>query len=229
MSDFRVRYGHSIGPEGTYNITSGKTLFGESDTTPDVSDGVLFYSQNTTATLITHFDVAGAGGQPGTSFHQGKRIVVFYKDGSTGVLSGAQVNLINTSGAAYPAGTVAEYFYHNSAWYEMNRIAPTQVPAPFQNLAGNVVVGSFGVNVTTTNVLVLNASGGGAQLQSLSGGQVGQFVTIVNGSSNALTISADGIGNIRAGTSATILPNSGAITLLNYGPAWIVVRGAAAN
>lgn len=227
MGDFRIRYGFALGPEGTYSTRSDKTLFPESATTPDVTTGVLFYTQNTTNTAITYFNVVGDGGQPGDSACQGKRIVVFFKDGSTALIGGVQLLVKDTSSVTLPAGTISEFLLHNSAWYETQRITP--VINPFQVQAGAVVTGSFGLNVTTTNVLVLSASGGGAQLQSFSGGQVGQIVTLINNSSNTLTIAADGIGNIRAGTSALIVPNSGAVQLIHYGPGWMVIRGAAVN
>lgn len=56
MSDFRIRYGMALGPEGTVAHTSAGHLLPIDDTTPDVSQNVFWLTQNTGATTITHLD-----------------------------------------------------------------------------------------------------------------------------------------------------------------------------
>lgn len=173
MGDFRVKYGWALGPEGTYAAGSGSTLIPFGDTTPDVTTGVLFYTNNTSATTITYFDVQGAGGINGDSAHEGKMIYLFFRDGNTSLTASSIMQLAGGTGVV-PAGTVSHFLYHNSAWYEINRESPSASGA-----TQTVTIGGTqnALDVTAQEVIIILATGA-TTIKGISGGFTGQEITL---------------------------------------------------
>lgn len=181
MSDFRIKFGMALGPEGTYAANSASTLIGYGDTTPDVSTGVLFYTNNTSATAISDFDVLGSGGINGDAQHQGKVITIFFRDSNTTITPSSAVQTVG-GGSAMPAGTISEFLLHDGTWYEQSRLTPSASGAA-QTVA---VGGTVAPSVAGVEVLILNVTAA-ATLVGFSGGVVGQRVIVMKNLASAGT------------------------------------------
>lgn len=189
MSDFRIQYGMALGPEGTYAANSAKTLITPGDTTPDVSTGVLFYTNNTSATAISDFDVYGSGGINGDSQHEGKVITVFFRDALTTITPSSAVNTVG-GGSAMPAGTVSEFLLHDGTWSEIQRVTPSA-----SGVAQSVTLaGSAAPSVAGVEVLLVTATGA-LTFMGFSGGAVGQRIIVMK-------------NVISAGTAANFITNA---------------------
>lgn len=209
MSDFRVKYGYALGPEGTYASTSAQTLITPGDTTPDVSTGVLFYTLNTSATTITYFDVVGAGGINGVSTHQGKLITIFFRDALTSLTASSVFNLLGNE-AAIPAGTISEFLFHNSGWYETSRNLPSATGSVEAYTVGGT---QNALNVAGVSVAIILATGA-TTITGLSGGVAGQTVTIMKNALAAGTaVTITGAANFwLAGTTSFVMNDSATYT-----------------
>jgi hypothetical protein len=208
MADFRIKHGLALGPYGTVGQTSGQHLFTAGDTTPDVSLGSFFLTQNTSATVITYFDGLLAGGLLGPE--EGKVIVIRFGDNLTTLVPGSQM-LLASSGNTMTSGGTISLIHFNSAWTELARTRGATdnyfVPAV------TAVAGSFAVNVDRRNFLVLNNSAASAVLVAFSGGDLGQVVNMIPGTSNALQILSlvAGTGNILLANTASFVVNASGV------------------
>ena len=225
MADFRIRYGTSVGSYDNFRArTDG--LITSGDTTPDVSIGTLFYTNNTSATAITYFDGLLSGGQVG--IEEGKQIQIIFLDTATTLVNGAQMLLSDTANT-FPANSTIDLEFHNSAWYERGRSKNVANSTRIFTPAVTVVAGSFGVNVDNVKVLILNASAAAATLVSFSGGDIGQSVYVVPNTTNTLFIANAPAGNlIFPGTNTFLLSASASYEFIRaVGGNWRFVRGEA--
>ena len=94
MGDTRFKNGLALGSYNNFYATTAG-VFAQADTTPDVTDGVLFYSNNTSNTTITHFDLTVVGGGAGSNAgaFEGKVIKVIFLDNSTGLANTGNLKL----------------------------------------------------------------------------------------------------------------------------------------
>lgn len=226
MADFRIPGGLSLGPYGTVGLTSGRHLFRAGDTTPDVSLGSFFLTQNTSATVIRYFDGVLAGGL--TGIEEGKVIVIRFGDDFTTLVPGSQM-LLASSGNTMTSGGTISLIHFNSAWTELARTRGATdnffVPAV------TAVAGTFSVNVDRRTYLLLNASAAGAVLVSFSGGDIGQTVYVIPGSTNSSQLySQTSTGNtLLAATNALVMNNSGVYQFVKISDnQWRFVKGSAA-
>ena len=201
MSDFRIRYGLALGPYGTLSTTSANNTFASGDTTPDVSLGTFFLTNNTSATVYTFFDGIQQGGVVGAE--EGKLIVIRTQDANTTLVNGGRLFLAE-SGGALRSGAVIGLVHSNSAWYEVFRSGNQQGVITAQNIAGTMAP-----NVDGVQTLVLSGTAAGGIIVSFSGGVMGQIVSVVQNSGQAVNFTTG--GNIRlANTSDLIVNISGA-------------------
>lgn len=219
MGDLRIVYGLAYGRQNNfYTIWQGKTdgLFAQGDTSPDVTKGYLFYSNNSGATTITDFDLSHPSGTSAaiSGLYEGKSIVVFFLDSNTTV-AGSRVYLNGTDNT-FNRNSILELVYHNSGWYEMNRSNVYSVQKP-ANIAGNM---SLDANYVSS--YLLQVTGGSPVVLSISNGVVGQRLVLMNGNSSA-TIAISTAGNIVFSTSA---PTVGNFTVLASGVAEVIKVGA---
>ena len=207
MPDARTVYGTSLGRYGNFSArTDG--LFTSGDTTPDVSLGTLFYTNNTSATAITYFDGIQQGGLIGPE--EGKQIKIIFLDTATTLVNGNRMLLSDTANT-FPANSSIELMYHNSSWYEQGRSRNVPITTQIFQPAVTAVAGSFGVNVTNVKQLVIANSAAGDVLVSFSGGDIGQSVYVVPNTTNALFVANAPAGNIVfPGTNTFLLSASAA-------------------
>ena len=92
MGDFRI-YNLALGRQNNF-FARTDNVFSQSDTTPDVTNGIVWFSNNTSNTTITGFDLSStsqAGNNAGN--FEGKVIRVFFLDGSTRLANAAPLYL----------------------------------------------------------------------------------------------------------------------------------------
>ena len=231
MSDFRFKNGLAYGPVGNFQARTDN-LFASTDATPDVSDGNLFYSNNASATSITHFDLSG---QNVLSEHQGKEIRVVFLDANTTLVAGAQLRTAEGQNIPVPALAVFDFLYVNSAWVETYHSYNTTNTI---TIGSNTIAagGLININPAVTHVLLLTGASSSMTLQGMPGGYTGQRVTLVSiGSSVSLTTNSAGatdsfVVRTVGGTSAIMTgTNSVTFTRLVMGSTakWVETNGIA--
>ena len=199
MGDFRVRYGFALGKQGATAYVSGAFLFPADDTTPDVTDGTLFLTNNATATTISYFDVRAPGGLVSLD-HQGKRITIIANDNLTTLARAGQLHVSGT-GATLTTGQTVTFVYYNSAWYEESSSDLGRETVKTVTVAG----AALAPNVAGAQVLIVNNTAASTVL-GLSGGVIGQMLYVGQAAAavgTALTI--QGAANLwLAGTGAFV-------------------------
>lgn len=200
MGDLRVRYSLAYGRQNNfYSGIAGQKgylagtdgLLGQADTTPDVTLGTLFYTNNSAATTITDFELSHPSSGNGnlSGYWEGKEIKILFLDSNT-TIGGARI-FLSSSDNTFNRNSSAEFIYHGSAWYETSR-------SNFytQNLSLNIA-GSQGINTNFIASIVLQVTGAAPVIQSFSGGYLGQRILVINSNSSA-PISITTAGNIVA-------------------------------
>lgn len=207
MGDTRIRYGLAYGRMNNfYTGVSGQKgylagtdgLFAQANTSPDVTTGVLFYTNNSGATTINNFTLSAPGNPGGNlaGLFEGKEIKIIFLDSNTTIsgpsiyLSGPQVN--------FPQRSYISFLYHGSAWYEVDRSVPTSALKTVQ-IAGtnNALDANFTSSIIVTGTTVLQVVSG------ISGGYIGQVLTLISGSGGAC-ITVTTAGNILMATTSAI-------------------------
>lgn len=252
MGETRFKNGLAYGRFANFYVGDTAGLFAQGDTTPDVTDGHLFYSNNTTNTIITHFDLTAPGPIPGGSAHvtisqlfEGKAIKVIFLDDSTGLANAGRL-ILSSSDNLTGANNTAEFIYHNSSWIEISRSYNNSqvVRVTSSSVAGAVnlataAAGTGAVNVRgNVNVIeCISEAGTNTILRRAINGQQGQMLTIVGypAGSDTLVIcnsaAADTFVVTSSQSTATQfrLASSGAITFVRSGNVWLEVRPVSGN
>ena len=186
---------------GKFRNFSAKTdgLIAEGDTTPDVALNSLLYANNSSTVVITDFD----NGEEGQLIH------VINLGSSLSFLKGAELLAADSSNLAKNDNIT--FIQHNTVWYEISRKAASALEVRYTPELG---ADNQAPDVTNAKVLVINNSGA-TVLAGLSGGYVGQVLTIVNVKSN-VTLSHNALLlNEASGGVGFIVQVSGAVTLVN--------------
>ena len=212
MGDFRIQYGRALGQYGPAHAVSGGMLFPANDTTPDVSSGSFFLTNNATATAITYFDVVSQGGQV-SLLHNGKMVTLLINDNNTTIANAGRIFMEGTN-AALTSGTIAEFIYYNSAWYLTN------LSENFRSDVQDVTVNGTGApSIADARLLILTGSGGSTSvITGLSGGYPGQVVSITKIATAVISDTAMKLLSTTdfylAGTNALVMNNSAVYTFI---------------
>ena len=207
MGPTRFPYGEARGFVNNFNYRSTTAnLFTQSDATPDVTTGDLFYTNNTDNTTITYFDLQDYANRAAN--YEGKVITVLFLDNSTRLANAVNLylagtnNLLNRDATSIHGITL---MHSRSGWYELQRHMTNR-----NEVLQYSISGTSSLNVDDVKVgLVLNTGSVTTAISALSGGQVGQSVVLVNAGSNAVRVETG--GNILiVGTNAYVLNASGA-------------------
>ena len=200
---------------GKFNNFYARTdgLIAESDTAPDVSMYSLLYANNSATTVIKDFS-NGAEGQ----------IVVLINVGSDLGFAKSTNMLVSDSSNIVKDDSII-FIKHKTSWYELCRkhTANTEVQFAIELSANNAsIVGG----VANAKVLVIHNSGA-TVLTGLSGGYVGQILTVVN-TLSAVTLSHNAlILNQASSGVGFVMECSAAVTLVHLGGGkWIPAREA---
>jgi len=175
----RWPYGSALGFVNQFKFTNGPVgsgtagLFVSGDTTPDVSIGDLFIANNTSATVISYFDINDYTNREAD--YSGKKITVMVVDnGSTSFANAGQMYLTDTGSATIGTQPAFWTFVQlNSAWYQLEA---TQIN---RQLNRSITLGSASsINVDGTKFLTVTGTAATSYIISFSGGQVGQTVIV---------------------------------------------------
>lgn len=193
MPDFRVKYGLAYGNYGNFQArTDG--LFSNTDTTPDVSLGYLWYADVGNTASITYFDGLLTGGVNGVE--EGKEIKVLFLGTGTTLVDSAILNLAGGHNWTPDIGDVGVFIHHSSAWYEVGRTsAGNAVLSVTSSNLGAAAAPRLNIRNTTTVVQALAVASSLMTLHAMPGGYDGQTVTIV-----------------AVGSQVTFITNSAALT-----------------
>ena len=225
MGPTRFPYGQAKGFANAFGSgRSGNTagLITESDATPDVTTGGLFYTNNSTATVITHFDLQDYANRAAN--YEGKVITVFFLDSNTRLANADRLFLNGTDNLVNRDTTSPhsiDLMHSRSGWYELTRSKNNRNAGATINVGG-----TLGVNFDDVSVAILSGTGGATNtIASISGGQVAQITTVVvrSGGANIVVTSA---GNIfLQGTNAVTLASNNAYQFVKLDSAnWSMLR-----
>lgn len=239
MGDTRFKNGLAYGPYANFFATTAN-VFAQADSSPDVSLGNLFFSNNTTNTTITNFDLQAPPGDTSTTYHQvyeGKVIRVIFLDDSTRLVNGGQLILTGSEGLQ-GANNSLELLYHNSSWIEFNRSYNANNVQEITSASLNTTAGAGTGQVLIrgrgpSNVLYLASEvTGPVVLRQVIGGEPGSQLTLIaSWVSDALVIvnsasNIDGLfTSITSGSSTQFrLASSGSVIFTKFGNRWIESR-----
>lgn len=220
----------ALGKYANFYATSAN-IFAQGDTTPDVTGGVLFFSNNTTSTVITNFDLTGFGAGSQAQQFEGKVIEVVFLDDSTGLANNARI-LTASSGNFQGSNVSTRFIYHNSAWilFGTNYNAPNTVRVDSNNIGSYVADTTSGtINITgnTESILAFAYATSPLVIRRVLNGQQGQNLSIVSaGPSDVLVVVNSAATGTFASTSSTSsvqfrLASSGVISFVYSGAQWL--------
>jgi len=228
-SVLRIRYGYALGRENNfYTGVAGQKgylagtdgLLAQGNTSPDVTLGNLFYTNNSGATTITSFQLnhpsvgklttAGSAANLAGLF-EGKVINLVFLDSNT-TLSGSSLALQGDGG--FNTGGAISLLYHASSWYEFHRSNPYKNNSFTQG-------GSSSINANFANTIIFTGESANV-LTSVSGGYTYQTIFVVNNNSGT-NVSISTAGNIRQSATAAA---SGIYTLTSGGVVELTKTGA---
>lgn len=240
MGQMRIKNGLAFGREnnfyagiagqGGYLAGTGG-VFAQGNTAPSVTAGVLFYSNNSSATTITNFTLRhpaeSAGGNLAGLF-EGKVIKVWFLDSNTRIAGGGPIFLAGSDGAQ-GANTYLEFMYRTSGWYEIDRSRPGT-----DNIAvTSASIGASGTfDATGKKVINTQATAGSAIiLRKATGGEQGQMLTILNGGSSlTLVVNSGGadsfVSSSSTGAATMVIVGSDALQFVRAGAQWWEIRPA---
>ena len=198
---------------GKYNNFKSNTagLIAEADSSPDVSLHSLLYANNSSTIVIQDFD----------NGCEGQLIHLINVGSPLSFLKSAELLVKDSSNLAKNDNIT--FIHHNTSWYEASRRSSANLDILYSSELG---ADNQAPDVTNAKVLVINNSGA-TVLAGLSGGYVGQILTIVNVKSN-VTLSHNALLlNADTGGVGFIITVSGAVSLINInGSKWVANRYA---
>lgn len=200
MGPTRFPFGQALGfanhfytNRGIGGVAAGLQVAGTAgdisgSTAPDVTIGQLFYVNNTGPLTITNFllqDTANRVGQ-----YEGKLIRIFFLDTGTQIDNAGSLFLMGTDNLR-GANSQLELMFSRGSWYETDRSRPNRTEVTTATLGS-----ANSVNVDGVRVLFVLGTAATSYIRALSGGQVGQEVTIMSAGSSGVNHYVDSGGNI---------------------------------
>lgn len=204
MGPTRFPYGQGKGFVNNFNYRGGTAnLFAASDATPDVTIGDLFYTNNASATILTYFDLQDYANR--ASNYEGKVITVFFLDAVTQIANAGQLFLASSNNLLGANNSIT-LMHSRSGWYELDRSYVNRTEVQTYTIAAQSSINLDGTKVA----IVTNTGAGSVFLSAFSGGQVGQSIILMPGTSG-LSLFVQTGGNIAIqGTNAYLMASSGA-------------------
>lgn len=208
---FRQPYGSAMGFANQFQFTVGPAVSGTAglitsgDTTPDVTIGDLFIINNTSATVISYFDMQAYSYK--AADYQGKMIKLMVVDnGSTTFANAGQLYTQGTGLSTIGTNPAFYTFVQlNSSWYEFESSKINR------SVVQNLTIGSGGsINVDGVQFLTVTGTAAASYIVAFSGGQIGQTVIVNAVGTGGVNHYVSANGNIgMAGTGTYCLNVSG--------------------
>ena len=230
---FRVPYGFAIGRANAFQYTFGPTeggtagLIKKNSVTADVTIGTLFYTDNSSGTVIS--GLTSGLYSSNTGYNEGRIIRIMMLDTATQIDQSGNIVLAGTGnfGSTGRAPVFIDLMQSKSKWYEVSR-SNCQDDFLKVNLAGTT---NCSVNADGVSTLIVAQTSATTQLVSISGGYVGQTVNIVFVNSAASTVTVTTGGNLMFENTAGIVVRTtgGAFAFVKVGTAgtadWYMLAG----
>jgi len=220
MGNTRFTYGMALGPENNFYSKETAGLIAVADATPNVYNGGLFYTNNTSNTEITDFDFGPRADRPNClSQNEGKVIRVVFLDDSTTLVNATNLKLANGTNYTPGANSSIDLMFHNSAWYETGR---TQIENGSYSLSGASSAGADQTyNVAGLSVIGIADSCG---IYRLTSGVAGQRLTLImQESASVIIANSDATDTIVLNSTSLatyVLTSNQTLDLINYGSRW---------
>lgn len=204
MGPTRFPYGQAHGFVNQFNYrgTTAGNISGSA--TPNVTEGDLFYANNTDTLTITNFILSDTANR--LANYEGKAIKVFFLDTATQIDNAAPLVLQGTGnlriGTASAGVSWLELMHSRGTWYETARSKPNR-----SEVTSFVTNAQSSLNIDGVTLVRLNNTGATTNsIIAFSGGQVGQELTLALVGSNAVRV-IEG-GNIFIGATNAVLINA---------------------
>lgn len=221
MGPTRFPNGQALGFVNNFNYrgtTAG--LFTQGDTTPDVTLGSIFYTNNTQDTVITHFDLTDYTNR--AVDYEGKIITVFFLDNSSRLANGGRLFLEGSDDLLGATHSIT-LMHSRSAWYELNRSRPSQT-SDFVTFSE---AGSSAFTVTRQTRYILWNATQATILAGISGpSYIGQRLSILMGT-QGLTLQVKSSPTIALpGTNALVYTSQRALEFVRVAGSWLLYGAA---
>ena len=221
MGPTRFPQGQALGFVNNFNYrgtTAG--LFAQGDTTPDVTYGSIFYTNNTQDTVITQFDLQDFANRQAE--YEGKIITVMFLDDSSRLANGGRL-FLNGSDDLLGQNHSITLIHSRSGWRELDRSKPNQ--------NGGIVVsaamaGTAALTVNRdTQTVFINATASPIVIAGISGpSYIGQRLTVAcNTQGISFQLKSDAAVAI-AGTNALVFTSPRAVEFLRVAGSWMLYR-----
>lgn len=231
---FRVPYGFALGRANAFQFTFGPTESGTAGcwnkcrTTEDVTKGVLFFTDNTAATTISALTCNSYSSN--TSNQTGRIIRIMFLDTATQLSQAGNIVLAGTGnfGATGVAPLFIDLMQAKGKWYEVARSPQTTQDYVSLNMSGTTdqsvpadgVSSVFVTQTSTTTTMV-----------SISGGYIGQQLTVVFLNTAGSTVTLTTAGNLMFQNTAGVVVRAtgGAFSFVKVSTAatkaWYMIAG----
>ena len=222
MGPTRFPQGEALGFVNNFNYRSTTAgLFAQADTTPDVTLGQIFYTNNTQDTVITHFDLQDYANRAAN--YEGKLITVFFLDDSSRLANGGRMFLAG-SDDLLGANHSITLMHSRSAWYEMSRSRPAQ-NSDFATTF--VAAGSSAFTVSQQTKYIIFQGTAATILAGISGpSYIGQRISILQ-TTGGITLQVKSDANIALpGTNALVYSSPRAIEFVRVAGSWMLYGAA---
>ena len=204
--------GRSVFDSTTQYEQTTAGLLAQMSTAPDVSQGSLFYTNNTGATTIVnlyHYQPGRAGALTASGqvdltspLPEGKIITLFFLDTNTQLSPAGNIVLAGTNNLI-GANNVIQLLASRNNWYETNRSYNNT-----SEVTTFVTNAQSSLNMNGVRYAVVNNTGSTTnKIIGLSGGQIGQEVTFTNIGSNPVMFIFQA-GGVESSNMVSIASNS---------------------
>lgn len=191
MGPSRTPYGRGLGFVNNFNYrgTTAGNISGQ--TTPNVTLGELFYTNNTGIVTITNFILDDTARR--LVNYEGKLITVFCIDSATQFTNGGAIFLTGTGNLN--SNSSIDFMHSRGSWFEIRRSLVTR------NEVVTATVGTAAAVTIDNGTRVINfvSTSANSPLKAISGGYIGQTVTVLSPASlnsGGITITVMTGGNI---------------------------------
>lgn len=225
MGDFRFVNGVARGPYANF-FTRTDNLLPQADTTPDVTLGNLFWTNNSGSTVITDFELTDVSGPNVAQKFEGKEIEVHFLDSNTQIASNSRIILGGTDGL-FSANDAVRFVYHNSAWYETGRSTNR---SEFVSVNSTTLAATGMVDVLNRSFInAFPAASSALTLRGATNGHQGQRLSIYNANSSLILVVNSAAANTFVLTSSStstsfVMAASTLVTFYLVGGQWIEAR-----
>jgi hypothetical protein len=213
-SPFRIPYGLALGYENQFThhtgyLTAGTAgLFKQAATTADVTIGTLFFTNNSGATTITALTCNTYSVNTGNQ--EGRVIRIMMLDALTQFSQTGNIVLIGTGNYGLHANGILDLMQVKGSWYEVNR-HPDQTQDKTTALIGNSSGAISSVPANNSDYVLISSTAIITQLSAISGGYVGQTLSLAftRATTNTYVITTG--GNLILGSSSHFVVTTGGV------------------